>query len=301
MDKLKELGVESWVRYVDDVFSTIKNKEDCENILNYLNQQHPNIKFTVEKEKNNKIPFLDTCVTRRASGFTTTIYHKPTFTGIYLNWTSMTSRKYKISLIYCLCDRIWKICKDPDSRELEFKKLRATLAKNEYPEQVIEKEITKFIKNRLDKEAPQEPAQSLEQDNQLPKQKRFIVLPYTNRKMDNFAQRLTTVVNSTFEQVDLKIAFKAPSEIGKLFPFKDNIRDKRLKSLVVYKIQYETCNQFYIGKTERILEHRIKEQNNSNKDSAIQTRKREQPTHKIDTENIEIIDKADNNFKLMVK
>jgi hypothetical protein len=90
------------------------------------NNQHKNIKFTIEKEKNNKIPFLDTVVTRTETGFSTNIYHKPTFTGVYLNWTLLTSRKYKISLIYCLCDRIWKICSNTEEREIEIKKLKNT-------------------------------------------------------------------------------------------------------------------------------------------------------------------------------
>ena len=86
-----------------------------------------------------------------------------------------------------------------------------------------------------------------------------------------------------------------------MFPFKDNIKENHLKSLVVYKIKCETCNQCYIGKTERILTHRIKEHNNSKKESAIQTHKRLNPTHQIDASNIEIIDRADTNFKLMLK
>jgi len=145
MKNLKELGVLNWSRYVDDVFSVITNKELAQKILDFLNNQHKNIKFTIEKEKNNKIPFLDTVVTRTETGFSTNIYHKPTFTGVYLNWTSLTSRRYKISLIYCLCDRIWKICKNTEERDLEIRKLKNTLLKNEYPEKVIDLEINKFI------------------------------------------------------------------------------------------------------------------------------------------------------------
>lgn len=111
MKTLKELGVINWSIHVDDVFS---NKKLAQQILDFLNNQHKNIKFTIEKEKNNKIPFSDTVVTRTETGFSTNIYHKPTFTGVYLNWTSLTSIRYKISLIYCLCDRIWKICKNTE-------------------------------------------------------------------------------------------------------------------------------------------------------------------------------------------
>ena len=43
------------------------------------------------------------------------------------------------------------------------------------------------------------------------------------------------------------------------------------------------------------------EHNNPKSESAIQTHKKENPTHQINASNIEILDKADNNFKLMLK
>ncbi len=81
-------------------------------------------------------------------------------------------------------------------------------------------------------------------------------------------------------------------KVGKLFPFKDNIKEKHTQSLVVYRLTCETCKQTYIGKTERILSHRIKEHLNPKKDSAIQTHLQENPTHVFDPDNIEILDKA---------
>ena len=236
------------MRYVDDVFATIKDESCATKILEFLNTQHQNIRFTIEMELNNKIPFLDTKVTKKEDSFTTTIYHKPTFTGVYLNWTSLTSRKYKISLIYCLCDRIWKICQETTDRDLEFKKLKQTLLKNEYPEHIINQEIEKFITNRT-KQLQQQAltTATTTTNNQQPptieKQKKYIVLPYSNKKVDAFAEKLTKLVNDTFEQVDLKIAFKAPNEIGKMFPFKDNNKKTEAQSLVVYKITCETCGQ----------------------------------------------------------
>ena len=82
METLKELGVITWMRYVDDVFSVIRDETCSQNILSYVNSQHNNIKFTIENEKQNKIPFLDTKVTRKETNLTTSIYHKPTFTGV---------------------------------------------------------------------------------------------------------------------------------------------------------------------------------------------------------------------------
>ena len=48
LDKLESLGFVSWYRYVDDVFASLCDKNNVNIILSYLNQQHPNIKFTVE-------------------------------------------------------------------------------------------------------------------------------------------------------------------------------------------------------------------------------------------------------------
>ena len=91
-----------------------------------------------------------------------------------------------------------------------------------------------------------------------------------------------------------------------MFPFKDNITEKTNLSNVVYQIECETCNQTYIGKTERILQLRIAEHNKKQKGeenlkSAIQVHKASFPDHNIDANNIKILDRVDNNFKLMLK
>ena len=74
---------------------------------------------------------------------------------------------------------------------------------------------------------------------------------------------------------------------------------------MVYKIKCETCGECYIGKCERILLHRIKEHNYNGQDNkrktALSTHKEKYPGHVIDANNIEIIDRADTNFKLMLK
>jgi hypothetical protein len=79
---------ENGKRYVDDVFATFDKEEDSEILLNFLNDQHPNIKFTLEREENNQIAFLNTCVIRSRTRYRTAQYRKKTFTGVYFNWTS---------------------------------------------------------------------------------------------------------------------------------------------------------------------------------------------------------------------
>ncbi|KAG1652534.1 hypothetical protein GQR58_026230 [Nymphon striatum] len=68
-------------RYVDDTFLLFKSESHTTQFLNYLNTKHPNIKFTMEKESQNNISFLDINI-HKALNFQTSIHRKPTFTGL---------------------------------------------------------------------------------------------------------------------------------------------------------------------------------------------------------------------------
>jgi len=290
MEQLSRLGVNKWLRYVDDIFATLKDKTTANSILDFLNKQHPNIKFTIEKEESNSLPFLDTRVVRNVGKYTTTIYRKKTFTGVYLNWRSLTARKYKIGLINCLLNRIWRICTTQDDRDEEVFRLKDILKQNEYPTEIVNKTVATYIA-RISAPVQPKPAKA---------HTRFIVLPFANTKVEDFAFRLKTLVETNYTQVDFNVAFKAPNTIGNLFPFKDRIRDIASQSLVVYKINCATCNAEYIGKTERILAHRLKEHANDTK-SACHQHITEHPDHQMDYSGIEVIDRASSDFKLKMK
>ena len=65
--------------------STVLGKDYVDGFLQHLNSQQPAIRFTMEIEKDNTIPFLDTSVSRDSNGLlTTTVYRKPTHTDQYL-------------------------------------------------------------------------------------------------------------------------------------------------------------------------------------------------------------------------
>ena len=92
-------------RYVDDIF--IRSPHHLEKFNEYLNGKHANIKFTSEKEFNGSLPFLDVLISRNKEGFTTTVYHKPTFSGVYSNFNSFIADEYKHGLIFTLLFRIF--------------------------------------------------------------------------------------------------------------------------------------------------------------------------------------------------
>ena len=89
-------------RYVDDIFVLFENLNQAEEFKKYLNKKHKNMNFTLETEKENKLPFLDINVYRcdESQVFKTTLYRKPTFSGMCTNFKSFICTKYGYSLIY---------------------------------------------------------------------------------------------------------------------------------------------------------------------------------------------------------
>ena len=118
-----------WFRYVDDTFTLFDNKNTATQFLHYLNNCHANIKFTVEFEENSTIPFLDILIKRHSHTFSTSIYRKKTFTGLYTKWDSFTPRKYKVNIIRTLTFRCFRICSSPLLRSC-LDELRKLLLQN---------------------------------------------------------------------------------------------------------------------------------------------------------------------------
>ena len=95
--------------YIGDIFGVFETKDHAASFYNYINNQHRNIKFTMDNEKNpDKIPFLDVLVCNKPN-LVTSVYRKPTYTGLLTNFFSFTPSKYKNGLIKTLLDRCYKI------------------------------------------------------------------------------------------------------------------------------------------------------------------------------------------------
>ena len=100
----------AYFRYVDDTFVIFGSELESDRFHVNLNQLHPALKFTVEKEQNNSLNFLDVSVEKGGTGFLTSIYRKPTFTGQYIRWNSFSPKARKINLIKTLVHRALMIC-----------------------------------------------------------------------------------------------------------------------------------------------------------------------------------------------
>ena len=132
-------------RYIDDIFVLFKSRNHLIKFRDYLNKCHPNMKFSIEEEKNRKLSFLDVEVSRDRNKFSNTVYSKPTFSGIYTHVDSFLPTIYKCCMIYTLVFRCFSICSNWTNYHNELVFLDEIFLKNGCPISFIDKCFKTFL------------------------------------------------------------------------------------------------------------------------------------------------------------
>ena len=234
-----------YFRYVDDCFVVFKNKGECDLMFEAFNNLHPSIKFTLEAEEDNTLPFLDVLVQRNGDEFLTSIYRKTTFTGQYVNYNSFCSEKRKVNLIGTLCDRAVRIC-SPVKLDAELKTICEILKSNGYPEQLIAKTTQKRLTTNL----------NAQEQVIGPKPEMIpLKLPYLGTKSRLLRKELSQDIKRCYNSAQVRFIFKSVNNFTPAV--KDHIPSTN-KSMVVYQFKCHCAND-YVGKTTRRLIDRIKE------------------------------------------
>ena len=146
--KLFDITVKPGVyfRFVEGTFAIFGSELDCNNVKGKPNLLHPALKFTVEKEQNNSLNFLNVLVEKEGTGILTSVYRKPTFTGQYIRWNSFSPKTRKISLIKTLVHRALMICSKTKLGS-ELDKIKQLLIENGYPADVLLSCINQKVAN----------------------------------------------------------------------------------------------------------------------------------------------------------
>ena len=72
-------------RYVDDIFVLFASPKHLEVFQNFLNDRHANMSFTIDSQNQNRMSLLDIQIIREDEAFTTSVYHKPTFSVEFIH------------------------------------------------------------------------------------------------------------------------------------------------------------------------------------------------------------------------
>jgi hypothetical protein len=250
--------IKIWIRYVDDVFAIAKGtKEDVLEILEKINKIHNNIKFTIEFEQENMIPFLDVNIKREGNTLETSLYRKITNTNLYLKWDACLPRYQKLGLISSLVIRACRICSSDTILNNELEYIKKVLNQNGYPKHVIDKRIKNAICKEKEKQRMKQnniATNNTTCDNK--EEKTSITLSYTGHESFIFSRKLMRIFRTT--KINTKIIFKKYKTIGQ--QFREKMKGKNLKKIgVIYCIECKDCEKIYIGQTGKEIEIRMKQ------------------------------------------
>ena len=177
----------------------LKNQNKFHDFLSiYIKKRHKNIKFSFETEKGNSFSFLDVKICREKDKFTTSVFRKDTFSGVYTNFSSFVALKHKFGLVYTLLHRSFTIVSDFSKFHFEVETLKKTLHKNAYPTKFIDKCVAKFVNNIF----IQKPVFTT-----VPKLELRIVLPYLGNISSITKKRLNRCISKRLKFCKLKIIF----------------------------------------------------------------------------------------------
>ena len=253
IDRYKRKKSEVYYRYVDDIFMIINGtQKDIQKFKKFMNTLETTIRFTVEVQMNNKLPFLDVMIERTDETLITYVYHKPTDTGLYLKWLSNQPKIYKINLVKCLCNRAARICSSETLLKRELDYYKKILLANGYPLNVIRKATRKFELNKYNT-SKKNNKNDTKQQHHRNAPTIYISMPYYNNLSSYLAQRIKRILDLP----DKKIMFGFKSQTRLCSLFNCSYRDKKMpNSRVIYQYNCKSCKNSYIGQTGRDVEQR---------------------------------------------
>lgn len=279
-------------KYVDDIILAIPEIyiNELKNLMESFCQQ---IIFTVEKECNNKINFLDITLIRNINNnkITTNWYKKELTSDRMINFMSTHPFKMKRNIAVSFINRVFKLS-DPSFRNSNISLIKSILTKNGYPLHLINKWLinTIYKTNNNNNKKPDTIENDIEPTTSNPMI--FGSLTYIKGLTENIQKSFK--IKNQKKRIANKITNKGSNIYTKL---KDPIK-KEQKTNVVYEIPCE-CGQAYIGETLQSLGKRLKQHQSGRENSALT--KHSSSNHKFKFENTKIIDKEKHFHKRKFK
>ena len=132
-------------RYVDDIFVRFELSESANSFGQYMSSKHQNINVSVEDKNVTSFSFLEVKMFCKNSKFFTSVYRKPTLSGVFTIYVSFNPTFQKRGLLHTLFQRSFSICCEFKTFHFELDHLKTILIKNEYHLNFIDSCIKYFL------------------------------------------------------------------------------------------------------------------------------------------------------------
>ena len=135
-------------RYVDDCFLLFNSRSYAASFLSFLNSRHKNVKFTMENESNGQLPFLDVLVRKEGGKLHTSVYMKPSFSGLGTSFFSFVSKPLKFSAISSAIFRAYNISSTYSSFHIELEFIKKFFRENGFLFRIVDS-LTRALEGGL--------------------------------------------------------------------------------------------------------------------------------------------------------
>lgn len=234
-------------RYVDDTFLVFTgDRNELNEFLDFLNNIHPCIKFTMEIEMNNSIPFLDLNIKKSKDKLEFSIYHKATSTDLVIPYHSNHPQSHKLAAFHSLLHRLFHMPLNQTDFFLELNYIKQIAVNNHYPLSLINKLYFKYVSKSINK-------------NLIPtkineKEKKYFSLSF----YDTVSYRIANI----FKKHNIILSYKTTSPLRKfLVNSKDKIPILHRSGVYCLSCNHPGCNTCYIGQSGRRIATRVSEHN----------------------------------------
>ena len=198
------------------------------------------------KSVSTSLPFLDVNVKRFGEQISTSVYRKPSFTGLGLSFFSFIPKVIKKAVIQSAIFRAFNLCSDFKLFDAEIKFLRTFFKNNGFPK-LFDFHVRRFLAQKY---------VNTPFSVNVPKLQKYLVLPYFGKQSVSLQKDLVALLKTIYPYLDPKVVLRNTFTIGSLFRFKDRI-PKACQSGVVYKFCCSSCGESYIGSTHVRLTTRV--------------------------------------------
>ncbi|XP_018375985.1 PREDICTED: uncharacterized protein LOC108769469 [Trachymyrmex cornetzi] len=277
-----------YVRYVDDIAMGAPFDKTSK-ILEVFNSFHPRLQFTLEIG-GKRLNFLDITIIKNNQSLEFDWYHKPTYSGRYLNFFSEHPLSQKKGTVMGMVDRAF-LLSVPKYHKKNLLFVIETLLNNDYPVDFIFNVMNDRLKSLLHGKTLM---QNSDNDNGTDViNNMWFAFPYVTKVSDKF--------RDITKDYKVNLAYFSLNKLSCFIKTHKDPVPNMSKKNAVYKIKCNNCDASYVGQTKRTVKTRINEHRNDirkniNNHSVI-TEHRLNYNHDFDWDNIEIMDNERFLFK----
>jgi hypothetical protein len=234
---LTDNNILGYFRYVDDILIVYnENHTDIHEVHTSFNNLAPTVRFTIEKETDNKINFLDITISKGENNFSCNIFRKPTATDVIIPNDSCHPPEQKQAAIRFLLNRMNTYHLEENNKRMELNIIRQIITNNGYDTPIIVQ-----LSKPTTKTTPNNNKSTWAKFTYIGKQTKFIT--------------------KLFKETSVKIAYTTNNTISKYLSRKPHTSQptNQYERSGIYQLTCPNCHKRYIGQIGRSFQKRYQE------------------------------------------